>query len=156
MLCPDAKVLKGEQSLSTCNWCRLKSYAWYRKEGCESQIQAMVLLINPDAWKEYEKAGINAVDKNLNDSNKGWKMYIAYKYTKMYTSIRVRLKLHLAPDSLHSQRKSFPSVLLKGTDIWWRATLDWAWALQMSLSSFITVTLVDMTEQHLLPMSGIC
>ncbi|RXN12825.1 hypothetical protein ROHU_029278 [Labeo rohita] len=24
-------------------------YLWYKKEGCESQIQAMVLLINPDA-----------------------------------------------------------------------------------------------------------
>ncbi len=33
-------------------------YAWYRKEGCESQIQAMVLLINPDAWKEYQKLAL--------------------------------------------------------------------------------------------------
>ncbi|XP_018942504.1 uncharacterized protein LOC109070394 [Cyprinus carpio] len=54
-------------------------YAWYRKERCESQIQAMVLLINPDAWKEYQKAGISVVEKNLNEGNKGWKMYIAYK-----------------------------------------------------------------------------
>ncbi|XP_050956294.1 uncharacterized protein LOC127157096 [Labeo rohita] len=54
-------------------------YTWYKKEGCESQIQAMVLLINPDAWKEYQKAGINFVEKNLNEDNKGWKMYITYK-----------------------------------------------------------------------------
>ncbi|XP_026063846.1 uncharacterized protein LOC113046920 isoform X1 [Carassius auratus] len=38
-------------------------HAWYRKERRESQIQAMVLLINPDAWKEYQKAGISFVEK---------------------------------------------------------------------------------------------
>lgn len=54
-------------------------YAWHIKEGCESQIQAMVLLINCKAWIEYQKAGINFVDRNLNVGNKGWEMYIAYK-----------------------------------------------------------------------------
>ncbi|KAI7811108.1 uncharacterized protein LOC130552348 [Triplophysa rosa] len=54
-------------------------YAWHIKAGCESQIQAIVLLINSTAFLEYQKAGINFVDKNLNDGNKGWPMYIAYK-----------------------------------------------------------------------------
>ncbi|KAI2644471.1 putative inactive dual specificity protein phosphatase-like [Labeo rohita] len=54
-------------------------YAWHKKEGRESQIQAMLLLINPKAWNEYQKAGINFVEKNLNDGNNGWKIYLAYK-----------------------------------------------------------------------------
>ncbi|KAL0149298.1 hypothetical protein M9458_055336 [Cirrhinus mrigala] len=54
-------------------------YAWHKKEGCESQIQAMLLLINSKAWNEYQKAGINFVEKNLNDGNNGWIIYLAYK-----------------------------------------------------------------------------
>lgn len=54
-------------------------YAWHMKAGCESQIQAIVLLINCKAFSEYQKAGINFVDENLNEGNKGWPMYIAYK-----------------------------------------------------------------------------
>ncbi|RXN03590.1 hypothetical protein ROHU_034395 [Labeo rohita] len=54
-------------------------YAWHKKEGRESQIQAMLLLINSKAWNEYQKAGINFVEKNLNDGNNGWKIYLAYK-----------------------------------------------------------------------------
>ncbi|KAL1277974.1 hypothetical protein QQF64_024647 [Cirrhinus molitorella] len=54
-------------------------YAWYLTEGCESQIRNMVLLINPAAWTIYQKAGINFVDKNLNEGNKGMKMYLAYQ-----------------------------------------------------------------------------
>ncbi|XP_048044484.1 uncharacterized protein LOC125267166 [Megalobrama amblycephala] len=52
-------------------------YLWYKKEGDQS-IQAMALLINPDAWIEYPNAGINFIDKNLNKSI-GWKISIAYK-----------------------------------------------------------------------------
>ncbi|XP_059380893.1 uncharacterized protein si:dkey-30j10.5 [Carassius carassius] len=54
-------------------------YAWYLYEGCESQIKNMVLLINPDAWTVYQKAGVNFIDKNLNEGNKGRKMYLAYQ-----------------------------------------------------------------------------
>ncbi|XP_043084655.1 uncharacterized protein si:dkey-30j10.5 [Puntigrus tetrazona] len=54
-------------------------YAWYLNEGCESQISNMVLLINPNAWIVYQKAGINFIDKNLNEGNKGKKMYLAYQ-----------------------------------------------------------------------------
>ncbi|KAK9963852.1 hypothetical protein ABG768_007013 [Culter alburnus] len=54
-------------------------YLWYKKEGCESQIQAMVLLINCDAWFEYQKAGINFINKNLNEGNNGYEIYISYK-----------------------------------------------------------------------------
>ncbi|XP_065118408.1 uncharacterized protein [Paramisgurnus dabryanus] len=53
-------------------------YAWYQKKGCESQIQAMVLLINSDAWSEYKKAGFHIIEKNLNKGNNGWIIYIAY------------------------------------------------------------------------------
>ncbi|XP_026063848.1 uncharacterized protein LOC113046922 [Carassius auratus] len=54
-------------------------YAWYLTEGCESQIKNMVLLINPDAWTVYQKAGVNFINKNLNEGNKGRKIYIAYQ-----------------------------------------------------------------------------
>lgn len=54
-------------------------YAWYLNEGCESQIKVMVLLINSNAWPVYQKAGVNFVDKNLNEGNKGQAMYIAYQ-----------------------------------------------------------------------------
>lgn len=54
-------------------------YAWHKKEGCESQIQAMVLLTNNKAWNEYQKAGISFVEKNLNYGNNGWIIYLAYK-----------------------------------------------------------------------------
>ncbi|XP_051989071.1 uncharacterized protein LOC127648436 [Xyrauchen texanus] len=56
-----------------------KVYVWHMKEGCESQIQSMVLLINPDAWSVYKKEGIIVIEKNLNEGNKGWPMYLAYK-----------------------------------------------------------------------------
>ncbi|XP_051988693.1 leucine-rich repeat-containing protein 3-like [Xyrauchen texanus] len=49
-----------------------KVYVWHMKEGCESQIQSMVLLINPDTWSVYKKEGIIVIDKNLNEGNKGW------------------------------------------------------------------------------------
>ncbi|XP_051715976.1 uncharacterized protein LOC127494270 [Ctenopharyngodon idella] len=52
-------------------------FLWYKKEGGHS-IQAMVLLIDSEAWIEYQKAGINFIDKNLNEGNNGWKMHIAY------------------------------------------------------------------------------
>ncbi|KAK9963851.1 hypothetical protein ABG768_007012 [Culter alburnus] len=52
-------------------------YLWHKKEGDQS-IQAMALLINHYAWIEYKKAGINFIEKNLNEGNKGWKMYMAY------------------------------------------------------------------------------
>lgn len=54
-------------------------YAWHLNEGCESQIKAMVLLINSDACRVYQKAGVNFVNKNLNEGNKGQEMYIAYQ-----------------------------------------------------------------------------
>lgn len=54
-------------------------YAWHLNEGCESQIKAMVLLINSDACAVYQKAGVNFVNKNLNEGNKGQEMYIAYQ-----------------------------------------------------------------------------
>ncbi|ROI26834.1 hypothetical protein DPX16_23852 [Anabarilius grahami] len=54
-------------------------YAWHIKEGCEMQIQTMVLLINCNAWNAYQKAGIIFVDKNLNEGNNGYKMHLAYK-----------------------------------------------------------------------------
>ncbi|KAK9963853.1 hypothetical protein ABG768_007014 [Culter alburnus] len=53
-------------------------YLWYKTEGDQS-IQAMALLINSKAYSEYKKAGINFIEKNLNEGNKGWKMYMAYK-----------------------------------------------------------------------------
>ncbi|XP_051988144.1 uncharacterized protein LOC127647740 [Xyrauchen texanus] len=56
-----------------------KVYVWHMKEGCESQIQSMVLLINPDTWNVYKKEGIIVIEKNLNEGNKGWPMYLAYK-----------------------------------------------------------------------------
>lgn len=58
--------------------CGNNVYAWDKKEGCESQIQAMVLLISSKACDEYQKAGFNFINKNLNDGNNGWKIYIAY------------------------------------------------------------------------------
>ncbi len=102
---------------------------------------------------DYVKNIINILSNLKNWSwlrLQNWGSYEYYSY-KMST-FKKKLKWHLIttspcnPDSFHSQRKSFPSVPLKGTDIWWRVTLDWAWALQMSLSSFITVTLVDMSN----------
>ncbi|XP_048044930.1 uncharacterized protein LOC125267394 [Megalobrama amblycephala] len=53
-------------------------YLWYRKEEGQS-IQAMVLLINSDAWKEYPGAGVNFIKKNLNEGNPNCAMYMAYK-----------------------------------------------------------------------------
>ncbi len=70
--------------------------------------------------------------------NWGSYKYYSYKMSTFKKKVRVRLKWHIItpspcnPDSLHSQGESFPSVPLKDTDIWWKATLDWAWALQMS------------------------
>ncbi|KAK9963848.1 hypothetical protein ABG768_007009 [Culter alburnus] len=52
-------------------------YLWYKKEGDQS-IQSMALLINPEAWIEYKKAGIKFIEKNLNEGNDGLEMYIAY------------------------------------------------------------------------------
>ncbi|XP_067240226.1 uncharacterized protein [Chanodichthys erythropterus] len=54
-------------------------FLWYKKEGCESQIQAMVLLIYSKAWIEYQNADINFIKKNLNEGNNGWEIYMAYK-----------------------------------------------------------------------------
>ncbi|KAK9963847.1 hypothetical protein ABG768_007008 [Culter alburnus] len=54
-----------------------KVYPWYKKEG-DQPIQAMVLLINRDAWDEYKKAGINFIEKNLNEGNGDCAMYMAY------------------------------------------------------------------------------
>ncbi|XP_039541710.1 uncharacterized protein si:dkey-30j10.5 [Pimephales promelas] len=54
-------------------------YAWHLNEGCESQIKAMVLLINCDSCGVYQKAGVSFINKNLNEGNKGQKMYIAYQ-----------------------------------------------------------------------------
>ncbi|XP_077068542.1 uncharacterized protein LOC143721715 [Siphateles boraxobius] len=54
-------------------------YAWHLNEGCESQIKAMLLLVNSDAFGVYQKAGVNFVNKNLNEGNQGQKMYIAYQ-----------------------------------------------------------------------------
>lgn len=51
-------------------------YAWHKKKEFESPIQAMVLLI--DSWDEYKKADLTVIEKNLNEGNNGWKMYIAY------------------------------------------------------------------------------
>ncbi len=53
-------------------------YAWYLNKGCEAQIKNIVLLVNSDAWTVYQKAGVSFVDKNLNEGNKGKKMYLAY------------------------------------------------------------------------------
>ncbi|XP_048044515.1 uncharacterized protein LOC125267180 [Megalobrama amblycephala] len=53
-------------------------YLWYRKDEGQS-IQAMVLLINSDAWKEYPGAGVNFIKKNLNEGNSDCAMYMAYK-----------------------------------------------------------------------------
>ncbi|KAK9963816.1 hypothetical protein ABG768_006978 [Culter alburnus] len=53
-------------------------YLWHKKEGDQS-IQAMALLINRDAWIEYQKAGCNFINGNLNEGNGGWEMHIAYK-----------------------------------------------------------------------------
>lgn len=54
-------------------------YAWHQKQGCDYQIQTMVLLISSKAWAEYQKSGFNVIEKNLNEGNNGWIMYIAYK-----------------------------------------------------------------------------
>ncbi|XP_048042541.1 uncharacterized protein LOC125266126 [Megalobrama amblycephala] len=53
-------------------------FLWYKKEECQS-IQAMVLLIYSKAWFEYQNAGINFIEKNLNEGNNGWEIYMAYK-----------------------------------------------------------------------------
>ncbi|XP_048044922.1 uncharacterized protein LOC125267389 [Megalobrama amblycephala] len=53
-------------------------YLWYKTEGDQS-IQAMAQLFNPEAWIEYQKAGINFIENSLNEGNDGMKMYIAYK-----------------------------------------------------------------------------
>ncbi|XP_016108367.1 uncharacterized protein [Sinocyclocheilus grahami] len=53
-------------------------YLWYKGK-CDAQIKTMVLLVNPQAWDEYAKAGIVVINKNLNSGNKGREMYLAYK-----------------------------------------------------------------------------
>ncbi len=107
---------------------------------CKKYLNIINILSNLKNWSGFMV------------QNWGSYEYYSYKMSTFKKKVRVRLKWHLIttspcnPDSFHSQRKSFPSVPLKDTDIWWRVTLDWAWALQMSLSSFITVTLVDMSN----------
>ncbi|XP_073800352.1 uncharacterized protein [Danio rerio] len=54
-------------------------FAWYLNKGCESQVKNIVLLINSAAWVVYQKAGINFIDKNLNEGNQGKEMYLAYQ-----------------------------------------------------------------------------
>ncbi|KAK9970163.1 hypothetical protein ABG768_026128 [Culter alburnus] len=53
-------------------------FLWHKKEG-DQLIQDMALLINSEAWSEYQKAGINFIEKNLNEGNNGVQMHIAYK-----------------------------------------------------------------------------
>ncbi|KAK9963819.1 hypothetical protein ABG768_006988 [Culter alburnus] len=59
--------------------CGKDVFLWHKKEGCESQIQAIALLINSKACSEYQKAGCNFINRNLNEGNKGCKINIAYK-----------------------------------------------------------------------------
>lgn len=54
-------------------------YLWYSNEGCEEKMQSMALLINSKTWMVYQKNGIFVLEKNLNEGNKGMKMYVAYK-----------------------------------------------------------------------------
>lgn len=52
-------------------------FAWSLKEGCQ-KIQGINLLVNPKARLEYEKGGVEVIEKNLNDGNQGLLMYIAF------------------------------------------------------------------------------
>lgn len=54
-------------------------YLWYSNEGCGEKMQSIALLINSKTWMVYQKNGIIVLEKNLNEGNKGIKMYLAYK-----------------------------------------------------------------------------
>lgn len=46
-------------------------YLWYKKVDHEKPIKAVILLLNPEAFQAYEKAGITVIEGNLNTGHQG-------------------------------------------------------------------------------------
>lgn len=53
-------------------------YLWYKTGESDNPIKATVLLLNPEAVKEHENAGVNVLKRNLNTGNKGWTEYLCF------------------------------------------------------------------------------
>ncbi|XP_063757576.1 uncharacterized protein LOC134876535 [Eleginops maclovinus] len=51
-------------------------YLWYKKEGSTNPVKAMTLLLNQEAFGDYEQAGVTVIKRNLNEGTTGGIEYL--------------------------------------------------------------------------------
>ncbi|XP_042246772.1 uncharacterized protein LOC121882520 [Thunnus maccoyii] len=52
-------------------------YLWFKQDEFKKPIKAITVLVNSDAMKAYDDAGLNVIKRNLNTGNKGTTEYLS-------------------------------------------------------------------------------
>ncbi|XP_044185530.1 uncharacterized protein LOC122965486 isoform X2 [Thunnus albacares] len=52
-------------------------YLWFKQDELKKPIKAITVLVNSDAMKAYDDAGLNVIKRNLNTGNKGTTEYLS-------------------------------------------------------------------------------
>ena len=81
---------------------------WYKTGESDNPIKATILLLNPEAVREYENAEVNVIKRNLNTANNGWIEYLCFYQWRPEKS------------SLWQQSWSVNHSPTAGKSFWWR------------------------------------